>query len=159
MEAINENRKLTDAERVEIMKRDLAKAGRDPLEALLALGRGLPAAWRDWPPHRCLEYLRCRFEFTQQELGEKSGVAQSLISRIEGGAPALLGTWVKLFAAMGFQLSLLPVSSQSPKELQARAEGGRPPGHWLKQRARPRRRWAAYYAQRRREKGGSMSAL
>ena len=120
--------------------------GPDKLEVLLGLGNSLPAEWRDWHPKRCLEYLRCRFEFTQ------AGLAQSLVSRIEGGAEALLSTWAKLFNAMGFDLVLLPISSMTIEALEQRAEAGRPPGHRIKRRARPRRRWAAHYAQRRKAK-------
>ena len=134
-------RNAKDAGALSRLEALLRNAGPDDMTVLLRLGRRLPADWRHWQPKRCLEYLRCRLQFTQEELGRKAGVAQSLVSRIEGGAPALLGTWTKLFKAMGFDLVLLPVSALTERELRDKAEEGRPQGHWLKTRARPRRRW------------------
>lgn len=150
MDNLEGRHESADERVVRSLQETLKNAGPDELQELLRLGMSLPADWRGWPPERCLEYLRCRLKFTQDELAKKAGLAQSLVSRIEGGAPALLGTWVKLFKGMGFDLVLLPVSDLPLKAIERKAERGRPAGHWLRQRARPRRRWAAYYAERRR---------
>ena len=157
MDAMTNTGAGKDARALEMLEAELKNMGRDELEDLLKLGASLPAHWRNWPPERCLEYLRCRLEFTQAELATKAALVQSLVSRIEGGAPALLTTWTKLFKAMGFDLVLLPVSALSIEELKKRAEEGRPQGHWLRQRARPRRRWAAHFAERRRERAAKRS--
>ena len=143
MDAMTNTGAGKDARALEMLEAELKNMGRDELEDLLKLGASLPAHWRNWPPERCLEYLRCRLEFTQAELATK--------------AAALLTTWTKLFKAMGFDLVLLPVSALSIEELKKRAEEGRPQGHWLRQRARPRRRWAAHFAERRRERAAKRS--
>jgi transcriptional regulator with XRE-family HTH domain len=111
----------------------------DLLNELLRTGTALPEEWRCWPPDRCFQYLRGRLEFTQDELAMKSGVAQSQISRLEGGSDALLETWRRVYSAMGFELILVPVSPLTIPELERKAAEGRPADHWRRQRARPRR--------------------
>lgn len=128
-------------EAAEILRKLRADMGEDLIEILLKYSGALPRQWREWTSERCFEYLRCRLKFTQDELSQKSNLAQSRISQIEGGSDALLSTWCRLYAAMGFKLILLPVSPLTVEQLEERAEQGRPPGHWMRQRARPRRRW------------------
>lgn len=130
-----------DARALEILKATRAGFGPDPFEVLLRASNALPAEWRRWPAERCFQYLRCRLRFTQDELAQKAGLTQSQISRLEAGADALFDTWRRAYAAMGFELILLPVSGLTRKELEVRAEEGRPSGHWLRERARPRRLW------------------
>ena len=115
--------------------------GPEPVELLLKSGGEAPVELRSWPPERMFQYLRCRLRFTQLELARKAGLTQSRVSRVESGADCLLSTWTKVYAAMGFELHLLPASAMGIEELEKRAEEGRPDGHWLRQRARPRRLW------------------
>ncbi len=129
---------MNDNERLERLR---AALGPDLLEEVLKVGALVPSKWSDRTAERGFEYLRCRLEFTQQELAEKTGLTQARISKIEGGADALLSTWRRLYRAMGFGLLLLPVSELSADQLRKLAERDRPQGHWLRQRARPRRRW------------------
>ncbi len=114
--------------------------GPELLELVLRASEAAPRKWREWSLERQFEYLRCRLSFTQAELAAKAGLAQSGISLIEGGGDALMSSWKRLYAAMGFELLVLPVSKASIEELEKRAEKGRPAGHWRRQRARPRRR-------------------
>ena len=116
--------------------------GPELIEQLLASGPHIPELWRGWRPDRGLEYLRCRLRFSQRELARKSGLSQSRISLIEGGADARLSTWREIYAAMGFELMLLPLSAMDLAVLEKFAARGRPQGHWLRTPARPRRRWS-----------------
>lgn len=115
--------------------------GPEVLELLLKSAETEPRELRGWPPERMFQYLRCRLRFTQGELAQKAGLTQSQVSRVESGADCLLSTWTRVYAAMGFELHLLPAAAASVVELERRAEEGRPEGHWLRQRARPRRLW------------------
>ncbi|MFI5345231.1 MAG: helix-turn-helix domain-containing protein [Elusimicrobiota bacterium] len=119
-----------------------ASMGPDPFELILRAADSLPKDWKARGPEFGFEFVRCRLRFTQDELAQKSGVAQSIVSRVEGGFDARLSTWRRLYAAMGFDLVLLPVSALALEELEKRAEQGRPRGSWMRQRARPRRRRA-----------------
>lgn len=130
-----------DERAAEILRAARAALGPDFLEMLIQAAQAVPQDWRDWTSERGFEFLRCRLKFTQDELSEKSGVAQSQISRIEGGGDALLSTWKALYHAMGFKLMLFPVSSKTVAQLEKDAEQGRPQWHWRRQRAKPRRRW------------------
>lgn len=115
--------------------------GPEVVELLLKSGEAAPPELRQWPPERMFQYLRCRFTFTQLELAKKAGLTQSQVSRMESGADCLLSTWIRAYAAMGFELRLLPASNATVEDLERRSETGRPEGHWLRQRARPRRLW------------------
>ena len=131
-----------------------AKHGPELLDLLLELGPQLPELWREWAPDRGLEYLRCRLRFSQKELAQKSGLSQSRVSLIEGGEDACLSTWRRLYAAMGFELLVLPVTAMDYFALEEFAQRGRPPGHHAKSRSRPRRRWLRQQAEERAAKDG-----
>ena len=131
---------MNDSEAMSIMAETRAAMGPDPFAILLKAPEALPSEWRGKSADEGFEYLRRRLAFTQDELARKSGVAQSIVSRVEGGADAYLSTWRRIYAAMGFDLMLLPISRLTVEELERRAEEGRPAGHWMRQRARPRRR-------------------
>lgn len=128
----------TVSERIKELRRRL---GPELIEILLELGPQVPQPWRGWAPDRGLEYLRCRLRFSQRELAQKSGLSQSRLSLIEGGADARLSTWREIYRAMGFELMLLPLSAMDLAALEKFAARGRPQGHWLRTPARPRRRW------------------
>lgn len=132
---------MNDEEGISILESVKRSMGPEPVELLLKAGIAAPAELRSWPPERMFQYLRCRFRFTQLELARKAGLTQSQVSRVESGADCLLSTWVRAYAAMGFELRLLPASEMGVEELERNAETGRPQGHWLRQRARPRRFW------------------
>jgi transcriptional regulator with XRE-family HTH domain len=68
---------------------------------------------------QALSWLRRRMGLTQTELARLSGVAQSQISRLEAGGDGLLSTWVKLYAALGVGLRLLPTSHDAGPALEA----------------------------------------
>jgi len=130
-----------DEDGVSILDSVRRALGPEPVELLLKSGGDAPVELRSWPPERMFQYLRCRLSFTQLELARKAGLTQSQVSRVESGADCLLSTWTKVYAAMGFELRLLPISGMGVEELARNAEAGRPHGHWLRQRARPRRLW------------------
>jgi transcriptional regulator with XRE-family HTH domain len=115
--------------------------GPEVLELMLRTAESAVPQLKEWPPERVFQYVRCRLRFTQSELAQKAGLTQSQVSRVESGADCLLSTWTRAYAAMGFELHLLPSSNASVEELEERADIGRPEGHWLRQRARPRRLW------------------
>ena len=129
-----------DSDAIQILEQMRVSMGPDPFELILRAADSLPKDWREMGPESGFEFVRCRLRFTQDELAEKSGVAQSIVSRVEDGHDARLSTWRRIYAAMGFDLVILPVSSLTLTELEKRAELGRPPGSWMRQRARPRRR-------------------
>lgn len=130
-----------DEDGAAILERVRRSMGPEPVERLLKAGGEAPVELRSWPPERMFQYLRCRLRFTQLELAQKAGLTQSQVSRVESGADCLLSTWTRAYAAMGFELRLLPTSGMGVEELEKRAEAGRPHGHCLRQRARPRRLW------------------
>jgi hypothetical protein len=113
----------------------------DAFEELLALGALIPEPWKSWPPQRLFEFLRCLLQVTQDQVALKSGLAQSQVSRVEGGEDARVSTWRKAYHAMGFDLVLLPVARVSRKEMERMAEEGRMTHRWWRQHARPRRRF------------------
>ncbi|MDX6770915.1 MAG: hypothetical protein SF051_15380 [Elusimicrobiota bacterium] len=127
-----------DAASLESLKALLA--GPDPFEILAGYGQAVPGPWRDWPPERWFVTLRCMLQMTQDQIARKSGLNQSVVSRLEGGFDARLSSWRKAYAAMGFDLVLLPVALSSRESLEARAEEGRATVRWWRQHARPRRR-------------------
>lgn len=118
------------------VRRDM---GPEMAERLLALGKTGPREFQQWPPAMMFQHMRCRLRFSQAELARKAGLTQSQVSRIESGADCLLSTWARAYAALGFELKLLPTSSESLESLERRSEVGRPSDHWLRQRAKPRR--------------------
>ncbi len=60
-------------------------------------------------PGRYLRYARLRAGVTQAELGEKAGVPQSVVARIESGASIpRFDTLDRLLNACGFALELAP---------------------------------------------------
>lgn len=122
-----------------ILARVRQEMGPEMAELLLAWGKAGPVEFRRWPPAMMFQHQRCRLEFSQAELAHKAGLTQSQVSRIESGADCLLSTWTRAYAAMGFELSLLPSSEARIEELKVRADEGRPRAHWLRQRAKPRR--------------------
>lgn len=135
------NMTTIDEQTSAILSRVKLAMGPEVLELVLKTADAGPLELRDWPPERMFQYLRCRLSFTQAELARKAGLTQSQISRVESGSDCLLSTWTRAYAAMGFELRLLPASGASIEELERRSEIGRPEGHWLRQRARPRRLW------------------
>lgn len=50
--------------------------GPEVVELLLKLSDAAPAELREWPPERVFQYIRCRFKFTQTEIGLKAGLTQ-----------------------------------------------------------------------------------
>lgn len=130
-----------DEKAFSILERMKLSMGPEVLALLLETSEEAPAELREWPPERMFQYLRCRLSFTQGELARKAGLTQSQVSRVESGADCLLSTWTRAYAAMGFTLHLLPASALEIAALEHRSEEGRPEGHWLRQRARPRRLW------------------
>lgn len=129
-----------------------ARLGPNPYDELFALAALLPAPWRGMRPDAVFESLRCRLNFTQDEVGIKGGMTQNQVSRIEGGFDARMSTWKKAFSAMGFDIFLLPMPRGPMRRLEALAERCRPANHFLRQRARPRRRYKAEMARRRAER-------
>ena len=129
-----------DVRALDILVRLRETMGPDPFAELLKAAAAIPEHWRTQPAARNFQEIRCRLRFTQAELAGKAGLVQSQVSRVEGGEEALLSTWTRLYEAMGFGLVLLPVSAATVFELEKRAEVGRPKHHWMRQRARPRRK-------------------
>lgn len=132
---------MKDEDASVILARVTGALGPELLELILGMTESVVPQLKDWPPERVFQYVRCRLRFTQSELANKAGLTQSQVSRIESGADCQISTWARAYAAMGFELRLLPASAMSDGELEKRAEEGRPQGHWLRQRSRPRRHW------------------
>ena len=126
------------ARRDAIIARAREKYGPGPFESVLEAARALPEDWRRWSAGESFQFLRCELRFTQEELAEKAGLAQSQVSRAESGADARLSTWQKIYAAMGFRLLLVPLTDRTLGALEVLAERGRPRGSRL--RSKPRRR-------------------
>lgn len=113
--------------------------GPDPFNELVSFGQLLPAPWRDWPPEDWFVSLRCFLQTTQDQIALKSGLSQSQVSKLEGGCDSRLSTWRKAYAAMGFDLVLVPVARYEEKQLRRMSEEGRSTDRWWRQHARPRR--------------------
>src|SRR5437899_1144280 len=101
---------IMDDFRVKARLKLRAKYGPDLIEQLLETVPSLPAEWLELAPDHGFERLRCMLRFSQDELGRKTGMTQARISRIEGGADIRFSVWKKIYAAMGFDLILMPVS-------------------------------------------------
>ncbi len=130
------------AERLEEIRRRFdAIYGRELIVQLLEARAAIPRDWLERTADDGFEYLRCRLRFSQAELGRKSGMTQARVSRIEGGLDVRLSVWRRLYAAMGFELILLPVSAKTLEEIERFAEQGRRRNHRLYTPARPRRRF------------------
>lgn len=128
-----------EEEGLAILNRVRRDMGPEMAERLLALGKTGPREFQQWPPAMMFQHLRCRLRFSQAELARKAGLTQSQVSRIESGADCLLSTWTRAYAALGFELKLMPSSNEAIEELERRAEVGRPRDHWQRERAKPRR--------------------
>ncbi len=81
----------------------------DPIElAATAVNRAGP--WTRWSLDRQLWYLRVSADLTQAELARRSGICQARLSRLEAGGDMKLSTLKRLFAALGWEVLLLPVA-------------------------------------------------
>ncbi|MBI4374938.1 MAG: helix-turn-helix domain-containing protein [Elusimicrobia bacterium] len=73
-------------------------------------------------PGRLIARLRRGLQLSQLQLARKSGVAQSLVSRIESGRDVRLSTLQRLLEALGCGLVLLPASEELSALFKAQAE-------------------------------------
>lgn len=137
---------MEDAEAIRAMSA-LIK-GPHPLDALRRFARRVPAPWRDDPPERWFEWIRCMLETTQEQIARRSGLDQSVVSRLEGGFDARLSSWRRAYAALGFDLVLLPVADLPFRKLRELADEDRATTRMSRQHARPRRRRMKEHAAR-----------
>jgi transcriptional regulator with XRE-family HTH domain len=111
----------------------------DPMEVLIAAGQAVPWDLVVWHDARRLTMVRYRLNASQKELAARIGTAQSQLSRLESGEDALLGTWRRVYAALGFEtVLLLPITRLGWKELRDRFDDARPGENLFRFRARPR---------------------
>lgn len=127
---------------MELVIAKLAEAlkGPAPFDELLAYAQLMPEPWRDWPPERWFEGVRMVLQTTQDQIALKSGLTQSQVSRLEGGEDTRLSTWKRAYAAMGFDVAVVPIARFDEAELRRMSEEGRMTDRWWRQHARPRRR-------------------
>ena len=136
-----------DAPRIagdELIARVRAEMGPEPLEIIFKIGSAIPEDYRAWPPARMVQFIRCRLGLTQHELASKAGLAPSQLSRLEGGKDCLLSTWARVYAALGMNFCVLPLTGLTIAELErraaevrspyARAPSLRPHGPWFRKR-------------------------
>lgn len=85
--------------------------------AFMDLVAHLPAKWLRRPLHFQLRWMRLQAGLTQAQLARRAGVHQSFVAKVEGGRDARLSSVKKLYAALGYQIFLMPVrlSTQSPR--------------------------------------------
>lgn len=90
-------------------------AGRKPLEEVLRAASAVPAEWQTKSTRQVLGFLRLRSNMAQRELAERAGVRQSSIAKAESGQDLRISTLRKLFAAMGYDLLILPLKRKTPE--------------------------------------------
>jgi len=78
------------------------------LGAATAAGEAVPAQWRALTPGRALKLLRKRRRLTQDRLARLAGMRQAWVARVERGAETTLVTLARLYAALGYELVLIP---------------------------------------------------
>ena len=98
-------------------------AGRE----FLSLIQHVPEVWRQKPAHFHLWLARKRARLTQAELARLAGVSQSFIARVERGRDVRLSTMRRLYAALGFQMLIVPLSMQPPSPQPAVSSSEPPP--------------------------------
>lgn len=104
-------------EGLEIIRRARAAFGPDPLEETLKTARALPDGWCRSPAED-LASFRQRFWLRQKDLARKAGLTRTQIVRLENGRDALLSTWRKAYAALGFELLVVPLCRETLEELE-----------------------------------------
>lgn len=106
-------------EGLEIRRRAAALFGPDPLEKVLRLAGELPPDWCV-RPERDLDMFRHRFGLRQRDLARFAGLTRTQVVRLEGGRDALLSTLRKAYAALGFELLLVPRAAVPLEALEER---------------------------------------
>lgn len=132
--------------------------GPHPLDSLIRFGRRVPEPWKSWTPQLWFENIRCMLQTTQDQIAGRSGLDQSVVSRLEGGFDARLSSWRRAYDALGFDLVLLPVARYPHRRLRERADEDRATDRFWRQHARPRRRWKEYWERRRAEREAAQVA-
>jgi transcriptional regulator with XRE-family HTH domain len=94
-----------------------AEREREALSAALELGRGLPEDWLALPPGRALRRLRKQLLVKQDEISHALGMRQSSVSKIERGLDARWSTLRRMFAVLGCDLAVVPVTRRTVGEL------------------------------------------
>lgn len=82
----------------------------ETIDAACNTASSLPTEWSRASPGEQLRALRLMRGISQRHLAEHSGVAQSVISRLEHGADAHWETWKELFAALGYEVVIAPLA-------------------------------------------------
>lgn len=95
------------------------------IDDVLSAAQDIPRSWAKLPPGEQLRRLRAARGVSQRLMGWRSEVSQADISRIENGADARWGTWMKLYAALGFIPVLAPMYSDEEAEEFMQDERGR----------------------------------
>ena len=113
--------------------------GPNPYDVLSEWTNAAPGPWKDMTPGRMLIVLRCHLRVTQDEVAKQGGLTQSQVSRLEGDEDALMSTWRRVYAALGFNVLLMPTSALDWDKLERRAERMRPARRRFQERARSRR--------------------
>lgn len=133
---------MTTQARIDEMRRMLSEP--DIFDELLAAKA--PRMILEWPVARAFQFARLRLKLSQDELAERACLTQAQISRLEAGKDCLLSTWSRAYAALGFDLKLLPMTGMTEDALRERANGIRfrdhrprslrPHGPWFRPRQR-----------------------
>ena len=97
--------------------------GPDLLLQVVDAARNIPPRWAEKTMNDGFRRLRLRLRLSQAEVGRRTKLTQARVSRIEGGADVRLSVWLKLYAALGFELVAMPVAERSLEQLSNR--GGR----------------------------------
>ena len=123
----------------EMTRRASDSFGPDYIDFLFEASDDVPRQWRDMSPQRALDHLRLRLGMTQRELSRRSGVAQSQISRLFAGDDSRMSTWIRLYAALGLDLLLVPAAAMPFHKVEERFERPRRrsprPSAWNKRRS------------------------
>ena len=106
----------------------------ESVEAAGAVAHSVPTAWREAAPGRQLRALRLSLGVSQRHLSEDSGVAQSVISRVESGREVRWELLRRLYQSLGHEPLIVPLAtsedagsliSDEIQKREDRAEAGR----------------------------------
>ena len=83
-------------------------------DSFLDLIQKVPPCWRERPAFFHLWLARKLARLSQAQLAERAGLSQSFVARVERGRDVRLSSMQRLYAAMGYQMLIVPLKTPGP---------------------------------------------
>ena len=129
----------SDAAALGAPKELLKSRPKDPIDEAIKLGRTLPSDWRGCSIADLVVWLRRRFDMTQRQLADLSGLSPARIAKIEKGQDVPWSTLCQLFAGFGCGITIVPMSRFGAEGLWRRTHDLSGDGHIARRRRYPRK--------------------